>query len=411
MHRFLPLFTALLIAFCVLPSSASARTAKITAKASYLSMYHGKSSLGISKAHCTKGLCADGIKLTWKAASCDSQNDDRYPPTTIVFTQNQKISPSTWPVIAPCSTGIELWWGSSDNIINAGWVGSSDKPDLSGLAICFLRSDNCSALVCVTTGCIPESTNGVDVFFQGGGKLTGATWLLGTKKDGKAKLSGSPNQVFWYGHSVPSSPFARPSKAVRSGVAPVSTDTLIGRNSANTKPLTLKASAPSKADGVDFTWFLPADQKTSTRGCLTSGGATWATFPRAIAYTKGGELDAPIVIPACAKESDGSDLTFNTIKFGFAQSSDGSEEVLTSSSAINNTSANKGCNKAKSSANTSTARRAVKNVSLEQPPAGTDGVIVGFPHDDYKAVCWTSGGSVIGTLSQPDHVRLSAWHG
>jgi hypothetical protein len=403
----------ILLAAMLLGVSAAAQFNSVRAassgKRAHLVLDHGTTKITNAATPCTGSTC--GLTLSWKKAVCDTNNQDRYPPIVLTWTDGGKLATNAWPLVIPCSQGITLNWNKKGQIIEAQWVKSTVKPTADGLAVCFTAKSTCSAVDCVTEGCIPAHTNGFDIFFQGKSSLRAASWLKGGSVVKKVKFQQAPTHVFWYGHKAPANPFG--ASVRRSGANPDSIETLVGRNAASTEPVTDADTAPAKANGFEVAWFLPSDQQSPTRGCFTAAGKTWATFPRAIAYTTNGALNSPITVPVCVTDSNGNNHTYNTAEFDWQLSSDGSKDVLTAATASDNLSANKGCKASKSSGVSAVARAgAAPVVSLPQPPAGTDGVTLGFPHNDFKAACWVKDGSVLGSaMPSPTGVRLSRWAG
>jgi hypothetical protein len=327
------------------------------------------------------------------------------------------MASNSWPYTVPCSTGIQLWWNSYYKLTKAAWVGSQIAPTADGLAVCF-NPGQCNAGHCVTAGCLPAHTDGFDLFFQSSDSLVSASWLKGSIVTGSIPVSDSANDVFWYGHVPPASPYSTPSTpSAGVGIKLPSTPTgnILGRT-ATGSPQALETIAPSVADTVEFSWYLPGYESAPSQGCVTVNGMTWASPSQAFAYTLGGALDARVTLPTCAERADGTGMSFNTIDFSWEPSAGGTGHVLHRAAPEFDWSSNSGCQKvlvgsAAPVASAGTPTTYPPN-TLAQPPAGTDGVVFGISWDDYKSACWASGSKVIPpTLAAPGHPRLLLWQG
>jgi hypothetical protein len=165
------------------------------------------------------------------------------------------------------------------------------------------EATECNAGECITTGCIPNNTNGVDIFFQGGESPKSATWLANGRADGALTIPGSPNNIFWYGYPPPATPF--PSGSGVSGTRASPAVTITGRSS-NGKPDIETRTAPTQANDVDFTWYLPNYESGSDRGCTTVNGQWWSSPALSNAYSTNGVLSGPVTVPHCPTSSGGS---------------------------------------------------------------------------------------------------------
>lgn len=362
---------------------------------SYVVLDHHGVPMGNDASACSDSTgCATGIRFEWKRGSCF--NSDRYPPIVIVWTVNHKVTPGTWPVIAPCSTGIRLAWGTQNHLTKATWRHAAD-PTGDGLAVCFQHAGQCSHAHCVTAGCLPEGVDGVDIFFQGADVLKATEWMRQGKPIGSAPMGGPADDVFWYGSTPPASAFprSRPSSVAHTVKHDLQSPTaaLLGRDGRN-YPQTTTSTAPSDANGIDIAWFLPLNQaRGPKRGCYSAGGTQWTSPPVAFEYLSSGALNARVDALTCPRDTYGNLLHFNHAVFSFAPSSDGTTNVLTSASA-------------------NFDGQSLPSSTIPQPPAGTDGLVTGFHRDNYQNTAWaTQGVPFASTLPAPGHTRLVTWHG
>ena len=391
-----------------------------TQRPSYLVVDNNGANSATSSSSCaTSKTCANGLRLTWTAGTC--YDADRYPPVAIVWTSNQTVAPNTWPLVVGCGTGIQFSWDKNNQVTKAKWIGSGVQAKTGGLAICFQYAHECGHSICVTNGCIPAHTNGLDVFFQGGDSLQAAQWLSNGKVIGSVTLAGSANDVFWYGHALPVSAFANNASATHHVTSPPAVS-ILGRNASWHASHTTNA-APPNANGVDFTWFLPLDQTGPNRGCFTAAGTTWAAEPVAFAYTSGGALASRVTIPMCPTDSNGNLMPFNDINFSWGPSADGTGYQLNTATPAYDRSSAMGCQPARAKHHLGGALHQSKTLfthtndafpagTITQPPAGTDGILFAFHHDDFKSSCWADNGRVLSPpLSAPGHPRLGALSG
>ena len=417
--RLLSLPLALLTAFAIFgPLPGASLVNASSQRLSYLVVDNsGANSASNSSPCATPKTCANGLRLTWAAGTC--YDSDRYPPVAVVWTTNQTVAPNTWPLVVGCGTGIQFTWDKNDHVTKAKWIGSGIQGKTGGLAICYQYAHECGHSICVTNGCIPAHVNGLDVFFQGGDSLQAAEWTSNGKAIGSAALSGPANDVFWYGHALPVSPFADHAPATHHVASPPAVS-ILGRNGSWHASHTTNA-APSNANGVDFTWFLPLDQKGPNRGCYRAGGSTWAAEPVAFAYTSSGALAARVTIPTCPTDSSGSLMPFNDINFSWGASPDGSSYQINAATPGYDWSSTMGCQPAhakhhalsgQSKAVYAQTTEAFPPGTIAQPPSGTDGILFAFHHDDFKSSCWADNGRILSPpLAAPGHPRLGALSG
>lgn len=364
--------------------SASAQKAPpVTKTPSFLTLGASGNQPSVNESPCTSGKsCANGVRFSWPAAQCFDK--DRMNPIIIVWTVNGKIPANNWPVFASCSTGIQLTWGVNNKLTDASWIGSSSPH--AGMTVCFGKQDFCSKSDCVTMGCLPKSTNGADVFFQGGDTLSDAQWTL----NGAVLGSAAPvdvSEVSWSGSSPNTLSFPR------SGVvANQSTSTphlhLLGRNGGNA-PQSTTTGAPGSANGVNFKWFLsPAGRN---KQCINAGTIAWTNPPVVFEYTSGGALNAPVSVLPCSMNSVGSPIFFNGVNFQWTRDASGNH--LTTAQPTYN----------------GMPMTTVSNDSVPQPPANTDGVIFEFHHDDYQWTNWSADGTAYtNTVPAPGHTRMGS---
>jgi hypothetical protein len=329
------------------------------------------------------------MSFKWTRGACVSA--DRFSPIVVVLTVNRRVAPGTWPLIVPCSSGVDFSWDRNNHIIKASWLGASNPVD--GLSICFQRPGQCRRSVCVTAGCIPKNVNGVDVFFQKGAALSGARWMINGKAFAPFALSAAAsNDVFWYGQTPPKYPFARPHAhaviAHKKRAARHPTIFLLGRD-ARKAPKSTLLSAPVGASGVNLKWFLnPAGPYK--RG-IQSQGISWTNPPMAFEYTAQGMLRSRVFVLTCAASVIGAPPFYNGVEFVWRPS------VLLGSSLV-------------------LAVPTFNNLPvtgfpaslIPQPPPSTNGVIFGFHHDDYDTSVWMP---TQARLRPPGHTRIAILQG
>ena len=181
----------------------------------------------------------------------------------------------------------------------------------------FRKGKHCSKSICVTNGCLPQNTDGVDIFFQGGGSIQGAGWLKNGKSAGSIRTSAS-DDVYWYGHTPPASPFARRAHSAHPAVARAAIAqpkvVLLGRT-ASKSPQTTTSVAPAGAYGVNFKWFLAPS--SAQKQCIVAGGAAWTNPPMEFEYTSHGVLNSRVSVLKCALAATGAPVFFNGINFSF----------------------------------------------------------------------------------------------
>jgi hypothetical protein len=411
-----PLLAALAVSSAV---PVTARSLPVTHRPSYVVLDNNGAAAQTNRSPCSPAACANGIQFSWDAATC--YQGARFAPIAIVWTINQRVPANSWPLTVPCSTGLQLWWDGKNQLTKAAWVNSRLPRTAAGLAVCFQRAKQCSPGHCVTAGCLPAHVNGADIFFQGGDTLQAAEWLLNGREMGQTATPNDGNDVFWYGRTPPASPFAtNPAGAtVRHNGSGTPAVAVLGRTRHN-KPMQTTNSAPAGTEGVDFAWYLPLYESGPSRGCHTAGAQAWTSPPLAFAYTAGGELNSRVTIPTCPLDDTGAPMTFNNINFSWKASPGGTTSEAYSAVAGLDANSHVGCQSASGSATALPASSPHSNAtqvnlplnSLPQPPAGTDGVLFDFAHDDYKSSCWMQGANVLGSpLSAPGHPRLGQWWG
>lgn len=191
------LITALAVAG---PSPIGAKSPPKTHRTSYVVLDNNGTDGQTNQSPClTSGFCPNGIRFSWTAETC--YQGARFSPIAIVWTVNLKVPANTWPITIPCSTGLQLWWDGRNELTKAAWIHSHIPARAAGLAVCFQWQRQCSPGHCVVAGCIPPHVNGADIFFQGGGSLQSAEWLLNGHNLGRVAVSGAADDVFWYGHT------------------------------------------------------------------------------------------------------------------------------------------------------------------------------------------------------------------
>jgi hypothetical protein len=401
--RFIPI---VLVIACVamFAAPAGAKATPVTHTVSYSVFYTGSTADGTVDAPCTSNGCANGIRYTWAQGNC--YHGDRYPPVELLWLVNGKVATTEWPLNAPCSTGFAFTWGPKNSLTGAEWLGAGSAGK-EGLAVCFQSKTQCNAGHCVTAGCMPAKTTGVALFFQTGDEPTGGEWTFKGTADGALTITGSPNDVFWYGGRPPSSPFANGPGA--SGPSP--TDTMFGRTSED-KPQSKSDSPPSNANGVHMTWYLPKYESGASQGCHKVNGVYWTSPPLAFAYTTNGALAQRVTVPQCPLDSSNQPMTMNDIDFTWTT---GPLSVqLNSADPSYFINANQGCQKKYTGTDNGPAGLQPSNYpsgTIPQPPSGTNGMIFNYAHDDFKANCWSHNGTTIRPpASTPGHPRYSWLH-
>ncbi len=373
------------------PVSAKAKKKKpgITHIRSYAVFDGNGASMGSTASACGPKGCANGITFHWDAGACVS--GEHFAPIVLVFTQHRTVAPRTWPMVAPCSTGITMTWDTHNHLNLARWTGASNAR--YGLAVCFQHAGQCGHSICVTDGCLPANTDGVDIFFEGTASLTEADWTRNGKAAGSVQPSGPANDVYWYGGTPPSSPFAHPARAAHrhvnaQAIAPP-TVTLLGRDPQK-YPQLATAPAPTGTNHINFKWFLnpPGPHKH----CIVAGGATWTNPPMEFAYMTDGSLNSRVSVLTCPMSATGQPVFYNGVEFAWGPSRDGTE------------------NNVYSAVPTFDAQPLPGLLVglIPQPPAGTDGILFEFHHDDYEQTTWPPVPSV---LPAPGHTRMAVWQG
>ncbi len=334
--------------------------------------------------------CATGLRLLWKRGTC--VRDDRFAPIVIVWLVRMKVATQTWPVVVPCSKGIELTMGKHNLLAKALWRGSSDPP--YQLAVCF-HAGQCSKSDCVTRGCLPKHVDGADIFFQGPGRLKAATWMKKGKALQRVRLVGHMNDVYWTAGPPPKSPFAAAAAHMADtapirALAAVPQVVLLGRHS-NNAPQTVSNVATGAASAVNFKWYLapPGPHKK----CIRAGGSLWTSPPVTYEYMTGGYLNSRVSVLTCTQDSRRKTIFFNGVDYSWKLGSGGRVTLTAAVPTYNG--------------------RVMTNLpAIPQPPAGTDGMIFEFHHDDYESSSWVVRGLPLNTdLKRPGHTRMASWTG
>ena len=377
-------------------ASAGAKAPPATKKTSYAVFYTDSTADGGSNASpCTSKGCANGISFSWGAETC--YHGDRYLPVAVIWTVAGKVSTTEWPLNAPCSTGLQFTWDKNNHLNGAKWLGAGSEAK-EGLAVCFQSKKECNAGHCVTAGCLPGKTTGVDLFFQGGDSPTAAEWLFNGKPDGAISLSGSPDDVFWYASTPPASPYADPASSSGSSTPSV---TITGRNSSG-KPQIFTLGAPGSANGIDMNWYLAKYESGPTKGCHEINGEWFPSPPFAFAYTTNGVLSSAVTMAQCGMQG-GNVLPFSDINFSWGEGASG--PVLTAAQPLHYYAPDPLCQ------GSFRGTGEYPTATMPQPPEGANGIILTFAHDDYAATCWTRDGSVLSVLKHPGHARFDKFTG
>ena len=387
--RFLPI--ALIAAVstmgfqAVAAQSPPANKPKPTATISYVRIDNNGGPTRIVESPCASTkVCANGIRFLWKANKCvktpgNPPFDDRYPPLPVVYREKSQVAPSIPPQIAPCSTGIQESWSPKDVLNKPLWRGASNPA--SGQQH------------------FPKNAIGVDLFLQAGDALTGIQWMKNGKTDGALiPVPSSANDVYWYSGSPPPVLGAsRRALVVRSSIqrhtlpAPP-TVVILGRSSKG-PDVTTTDKAPPGANDVDFQWY---QAKGTIRGCVVYDGHTWTSPSMAFEYTSGGRLNSRVTVLQCPRDAHGNVILVNGVDFKWRPATDGSENVVYSAVATDYGSEALG----------------VPAGAIPQPPATTDGIQIGFHHNDYQQASWTkNGASLTPNLSNPSHQVIATWYG
>ncbi len=358
----------------------------------YMVVDNNGSNRSVAAAPCSPSTsCATGIQFNWKAGTC--VDGDRYAPIVIVWLVNKKVAQNTWPVVVPCSTGIQLYWSTNNLLTKALWLGSSNST--YNLSVCW-QAGQCSKSDCVTSGCLPQNVDGADIFFQGGDTLSGADWRKNGASAGSVNLPKPGNDVFWYSAPPPASPYAKAptgTSSVRRATATAPKTVLLGRDATNA-PQTTTSSAVAGADGINFKWYLsPAG---SVKQCTNVGGYSWTNPLVTYEYMTRQALNARVTALTCPKTPGGAVEFFNGIDFGWRLSANGTVYLLTSAAPTFD----------------GAPVPAIPGSALAQPPVGTDEVIFEFHHDDYEDTWWTQNQTILNpALSKPGHTRMATWSG
>jgi hypothetical protein len=378
--RLVSIFLAVAGFLAIGTASVNARKIPITHRASYMILESHGTSLGTASSPCSATGCANGIQFHWTSAVC--YDGDRYPSIVLVWTLKHKVLTDHWPIIAPCSTGFQFSWDTHNVLSKATWLGSSD-------ATAEFRRFTKQW----------QQPDGVSIFFQGTEGLTGAEWLKNGMVAASIPVTNRAENVYWYGYTPPSSNLALPSRSAprRVSAQPATPKVaLLGRNP-NLQDALTTTGAPAVTNGIDFAWYLPVDQAYDDyRGCFKAAGTWWASPPVAYEYTNRGVLNSRVSVLTCPMGPAGIPLHFNHLNFSWAPSADGTENVLTSLTG---------------DFNNGSKVWFLPAGSLAQPPAGTDGLFLGFHHDNFQSTYWTTDGVSLSQVRPPSHTRMAYWHG
>jgi hypothetical protein len=371
------------------PVSAKTKSPAITHLPSYAVFDNNGASAGSTSSACTSAGCANGIRFEWDAGVC--VNGDHFSPIVVVFTIHHKVAANTWPMVAPCSSGIQMTWDKNNHLAAATWTGNANAA--YGMAVCFQHANQCGHSICVTDGCLPANTDGVDIFFEGTGSLVRADWTRNGRPAGSVTPSGVANDVYWYGSAPPKSPFAqvasRTHRLIASQAIAPPTVSLLGRN-AGFYPQISSAIAPSTGHDINFKWFLsPAGPN---KQCIVAGGTAWTNPPMEFAYTTAGALNSRMFVLTCPLDAAGTPVFYNGVDFSWAPSADGTRNNVVSAIPTFN----------------SLPMTGLPANLIPQPPAGTDGILFEFHHDDYDQSSWPPDPTV---LQAPGHTRMVTWRG
>ncbi|SRR5579884_339106 len=359
----------------------------------YMVVDNNGSNRSVAAAPCSPSTsCATGIQFNWKAGAC--VNGDRYAPIVIVWLVNKKVAQNTWPVVVPCSTGIQLYWSTNNLLTKALWLGSSSST--YNLSVCW-QAGQCNHSVCVTAGCLPQNVDGADIFFQGGDSLTSANWRKSGATVGTVKPSTPVDDVYWTAGTPPASPFAgaprTPASGARHSTVAAPKVVLLGRDSTN-GPETTTNSAPAAANDVNFQWSLAPSG--SVKQCTNAAGYNWTNPLVTYAYMTRQALNARVSALTCPKSAGGTTLFFNGIDYRWQLAANGTTYLLWAAVPTFNGSPASG----------------IAPSAIPQPPTGTDEVILGFHHDDFSNAWWTQNQTVLNpALTKPGHSRMGTWTG
>jgi hypothetical protein len=346
---------------------------------SYVVLDNNGSHVATSASPCSSKGCANGLRITWAKGKCvegksGRSNFFRFPPIVGVVTQNGKPVAEYPPVIAPCARGIRIKW-DKQNFLTTGHYLQSRRLD-ANLAY------------------LPSGANDFELFFQGGEGVLSVQWLRNGRSIASISIPSTADEVFWYGYQPPASPFARGFEtksalgpSVRGQVAMPPTVGFFWRRGASHGTST--TTAPSLANDIDFGFYLNNLQRGANRGCVVVGSQAWVSPAMPVEFLTDGRLNSPVVALPCPM-SDGTPVHYNDLDVAWQSS--GSSNVLTHLTATFD-------------------GTALPSSALPQPPAGTNGFLLGFPIDNFKNAFWTQNGSSTSELSVHKSVKSATWYG
>lgn len=319
----------------------------------------------------TKG-CPNGLLLSWPEGSCvrgGTGASDRYPPITGLFMQKAKVAANYGPVVANCSTGIKLTWNNSNALTVAGFQGSNG-----------------------TLAYIPHHVNNFRLFFQSGDGVISGKWLRNGKGAGAIAASTLFDDVSWFGSSPSSIGFAKASAgdstAVRPNAGSDPNVVYFWRQGAGHG--TSKVSAPGGVNDVDLSWYWNKAQSGPTRGCVQFGSQAWTSPIMPIVYTSGGRPDARVGVLTCPVVN-GAPVRYDGIDASWDSSGNLTNVLPTLNGSYDS---------------------GVSTSAIPQPPAGTNGFIFGYHHDNYSRSQWTQNDSLTGSvISVHQFTKAVTWSG
>ena len=153
-------------------------------------------------------------------------------------------------------------------------------------------------------------------------------------------------------------------------------------------PQAMSAVAPAVGHDINFKWFLsPAGPH---KQCIYAGGTAWTNPPMEYGYMTGGALNSRISVLTCAMDANGNPVFYNGVDFTWAPSADGTTNNVISAVPTFN----------------AVPMTGLSASLLPQPPAGTDGVLFEFHHDDYQQTNWPPDPTLV---PSPGHTRVAIW--
>jgi hypothetical protein len=157
------------------------------------------------------------------------------------------------------------------------------------------------------------------------------------------------------------------------------------------EPWNLDRDGPSQANDIDFGFYLNNLQHGSTRGCVVVGSQAWVSPAMPVEFLTDGRLNSPVVALPCPM-SHGTPVHYNDLDAAWQSS--GTSNVLTQLTPTFN----------------GTALTGVPS-SFPQPPAGTNGFLLGFPIDNFKNAFWSQNGSLTSGLAVHKYAKSATWYG